>query len=267
MLDAVSKAMQDIKRKIPRQILNEAFRFMGSARANSIASIDDSIRQRVINNRVMVDVSLLGGSEMRLPLDSAEIEYVDSITQIYRFPKSITNGRSIMTALSLEFYNPYMTQWLIPAQGTQQAPLTLQLGRMMVDVHTPQPKTFTGRTTVIGENAILVQGFNMPISNYCMRVVLEYTERMQELNPRYYTDFSKLCVLAAKAYCYWAIIIDSGEAKISAGRELGVFMSELEKYSDADDQYEELKETWPAIAMLNDDESMKNLLALQCRGF
>ena len=68
MLDAVSKAMQDIKRKIPRQILNEAFRFMGSARANSIASIDDSIRQRVINNRVMVDVSLLGGSEMRLPL-------------------------------------------------------------------------------------------------------------------------------------------------------------------------------------------------------
>lgn len=268
MMDAVTKALSDIKRQIPRQILEDVFRIRYNARHAGLKSIDDSIINQVIQPRVMIDCSLLGGDEVLLPMESAELDNIDAITQVYHFPKAMTNDRSIVSVLAIEYYNPFMTAWMNPATGQCQAPFNLQLGRMMSNVHAPQPKTFNARTTLIGENTVLVKGFNLPVGNYGMRVILEYGNRMAGLNPRHYKHFSKLCVLATKAHCYNVRVIDIGEAELSGGRELGRYNQVVDGYSDADEQYEDyLEAKWPKIAMLGDDESMTQFYRLQVRGF
>lgn len=267
MLDALSRALADVKRQVPTQILNEAFKSYLPFNRSKLTSIDNEITNNVIRPRVMMDCSLLGGQEVRIPLTEAEYEMVDATTQIYRFPKELTNNRTIISALAVEFYNPYMMSWLPQPDNMCQSPLTLQMGKQMIDAYTPQPKTFNGRITMVGENTILLQGFNLPTSNYVLRCLLEYDDYMSGLNPRHYRYFARLCILAVKAYCYHALFIETGEAEIRAGRELGKWMQILEGYSDCEDQYQELLEKWPKLAMLSDDESMSHFYRQMVRGF
>lgn len=265
-MDAIVKALSDIKMQIPRPILEEVFRHLQGPRNRNMIGLDDGISQMVIFPRVLVDCSLLGGDEMHLPLTSGTIQQVDNQTILVRFPKSITNERSILTVLGVEYSNPASAAWLAPVLGTSQSPHVLQQGKMMIDVHSPIPSTFTSRVILVGENTVQLTGFTSPPANFYLRCVLEYSERMASLSPRYYHHFSKLAVLAVKAFIFNQYELEVAEAQLSAGRELGKFGQIIDRYEDANDTYEEyLKTKWAKVAFMNDQPSYHTLLRSMIR--
>lgn len=266
-MDAITKSLSDVKMQIPRPILEAVFRNSAMRQSRSLLGLDDSIAQAVIFPRVLVDCSLMGGDELHLPLQAASIEQVDNQTLVLRFPKSATNDRSILTVLGIEFSNPSSTAWLAPVVGTNQAPQVLQTGKMMVDVHAPVPSTFSSRAVVIGENTVMLTGFNSPPVNFYLRCIVEYSSRMSSLNPRYYFHFSKMAVLAVKAYIFNAYELEVAEAQLSGGREIGKFGEIIGRYESANDDYlEYLSTEWGKLALLNDQQSYHALLRSMIRG-
>lgn len=266
-MDAITKSLTDIKMQLPRPILEAVFRNTAAQRARSLLGLDDSISQSVIFPRVLVDCSLLGGDELHLPLQYADIEQIDNQTLILRFSKAVTNDRSILTVLGIEFSNPSSTAWLAPVVGTNQSPQVLQTGKMMVDVHAPVPSTFSSRAVLVGENTVMITGFNSPPVNFYLRCIVEYSSRMSSLSPRYYHHFSKLAVFATKAYIFNAYEIEIAEAQLSGGREIGKFGEIVGRYEDANESYQDYLETkWSKIAFLNDQQSYHALLRSMIRG-
>lgn len=253
--------------QMPRPILEAVFRNTAARNSRSLLGLDDAILQAVIFPRVLVDCSLLGGDELHIPLQYADIQQIDNQTLILRFPKSVTNDRSILTVLGIEFSNPSSTAWLAPVVGTNQSPQSLQTGKMMVDVHSPVPSTFSSRTVLVGENTVMVTGFNSPPVNFYLRCIVEYSSRMASMSPRYYHHFSKLAVFATKAYVFNAYEIEVAEAQLSGGREIGKFGEIIGRYEDANESYQEyLEEKWAKIAFLNDQQSYHALLRSMIRG-
>lgn len=266
-MDPVTKALSDIKNNIPRGILETVFRAEYGRGGRAMNSLDQNILIKVINSRVVVDCSLMGGDEVHLPLTNAVIEEVDAQTIILRYPKSATNDRSILTVLGVEFSNPQSTAWLSPMVGVQQGPHTLQLSKMMVDVHAPVPTTFTSRVTLIAENTIALTGFTAPPANFVLRCILEYNARMSSMNPRYFHHFSTLAVFATKAYIFNNYELEMAEAQLSGGRELGKFNDIVSRYEDANQSYEDyLKEKWQKISFMNDQPSYHQLWRMMTRG-
>lgn len=266
-MDAIAIAVRDIKLHVPRPILEAVFRDFAGHRGRQLVSIDSVLTQTIIRGRVLTDCSLLGGDEMTLPLTAGQIEQVDNQTLVTRFSKAATFDRTILTVLGIEFTNPAATAWMSPVVGTSQSPHMLQVAKMMTDVHAPSPSTFTSRAIIIGENAVMVTGFTAPPANFHLRCILEYSESMNSLNPRYYLIFSKLCVLATKAHIFNAYEIEVAEAQLSAGRELSKFGEIIGRYESASEDYSEFLSTkWAKIAFMNDQTSYHALLRGQVRG-
>jgi hypothetical protein len=266
-MDAIVKSLSDVKMQVPRPILEAVYRNRVTRGARNLIGLDESIKQAVISTRVLVDCSLLGGDEMHIPMSSANITQIDDQTLKLYFPKSATNDRSILTVLGIEFSNPSSTAWLSPPVGADQSPLGLQIGKKMLDVHGPIPSTFSSRCVLTNENTVVITGFNAPPVNFYLRCILEYSERMSSLNPRYYYHFSKLVVWAVKAHIFNVYELEVAEAELSGGRELAKFGEIIGRYSDSNELYSEyLREKWQKLSFMNDQPSYHGLLRSMIRG-
>ena len=71
-MNAVSKALVDIKYNIPSEIIDLAFRERAS-RINQVISNDERIRSTVIQGRVIPDCSNSVGMTVNVPLDKCKV--------------------------------------------------------------------------------------------------------------------------------------------------------------------------------------------------
>jgi hypothetical protein len=106
---------------------------------------------------------------------------------------------------------------------------------------------------VIGENTVYVHE-NLPnISTLLMEVMLENDRNMNNINPRSYIPFSRLCELAVKAYIYNTLIVSLDKGYIHTGHDLGMVKQIITSYEGANLEYEEyLTNEWAKIAYMND---------------
>ena len=87
MENPITYAINKIKFIIPRQILEKAFINNGGRhRYRESRSLDSFIREHVIENRVTVDIELLGSTFVQLPIKSSWISNQGNGEYIIRVP-------------------------------------------------------------------------------------------------------------------------------------------------------------------------------------
>lgn len=107
---------------------------------------------------------------------------------------------------------------------------------------------------IVAYNTILVYAHYRTLANFGVRVVVENDSNLNNLQPRSYKNFSRLCVLGVKAYLYNKLIIAINSGYLSGGQELGMFKSILENYASAEEEYATyLREVWASVAFMNDN--------------
>ena len=265
-MNPIEKALSEVKFRIPPQIVNEIFsRRTLNWRIPNI-SIDEQIRNSVIRARVLVDCNLVGGTEAMIPLDTVPVEQIDTFTNIYRIPKSLTNGRTIMSALSVS-YSSVSLQGIAGGLGgvrPQSVTPISMAGMAMMDSNSPTPLASSAKVQLIAENTIMVRDINPLISTGYLRCILENDENLSHIQARSILQFCDLVVLAVKAFIYNEYIITLDQAQLSGGQELGRFKEIIEGYSDTDEMYREyLAKTWSGVAFMNDRETMNRFIKLQ----
>ena len=254
-MNALVKAMAEIKFNIPPEVLQIGF-VENFNRVNHVVSLDERILNSVIRARVIVDANLNGGTTVRIPVDRCEYQEVNGREWILTVPKVLTQGKSIVSALSLVSFGQGYTTFPI----NKQSPL-LTASTHLFNNLTTENVVQTSRLELIGDNVILVEDPSMNIFNAMLRCVLEYSADMGELNPRHYGSFAKLCVLGTKSYIYNNCKVKLDQGYVYGGHELGSIGEVIDSYSDAEEMYQEhLKLNFKKLAFMSNTDNMARLI-------
>lgn len=264
-MDVIQKAVDTLKFTIPRPILETVFIKRGAGigswrddiygyrREN--ANIDQLIIDTVIRPRVCVDCNLVGGTEAFIPLAGLPVERANDYTSVYRIPKDKTQGRSILTALSISFTDPSRISSYGVATSTNNNAV-MRAGQAVMDAMGTIPAVSTAHVQLIGENVVMVRDVIVLPANVYLRCVLANDENLTHIQPRSYRHFAKLVEHAVKAYIYNEYVIQMDLGELHGGQTLGRFKEIIDTYSDANELYETyLNETWQKVALMNDRES------------
>ena len=269
-MNPLSKAAYEATRRIPPQILKEVFTDKTYNWRDTPITIEEQIKNKVIRSRVMEDCNLVGGTEVLIPLDRVPRETNDSFTYVYYIPKSLTQNRSIMSALSMSYvssssYAASAGLYNTTSSGTNSSGSAL--GGVASALHqaaSPIPLMSTARVQLIAENTIMVRDTVPILANGQLRCILANDEDYNNLQMRSVLAFCKLVELAVKSYIYNEYIVRIDQAFLSGGQEIGRFKEIVETYSDAEESYQEyIKKVWGKVSLMNDQESFTRLLKLQ----
>jgi len=257
-MSAISKALDEIKFRIPYPVLLEAFKEQNYSWRNNEISIDESILNKVIRPRVIMDVDITGGIETYVPLYNIRPDIINNYMYVFNVPKDYTQGRSIISALSITYFNSITAPSTSGGIGSSCSANDLNMAGMSVmNSFSSIPLISNAQVRLIAENTVMVTDSNFMIQNSYLRCILSVDEALSHLQPRSWLEFSKLCELAVKSYIYNTLLIKIDTAKLVGGQDLGVFRNIVESYSDSEQMYQDyLREKWQAVSFLNDAEAV-----------
>lgn len=266
----LQKAIEELKYRIPFNILTAAFNDHNEqAWRRAPVSLDELIMTKVIRPRVIVDTNLVGGETVMVPLDGLMPLYVDNYTRVVEIPGDRINHRNIMTVLSAH-YLPYGFSF-----NNMNAPTAMAGYGSVNDITSAAqrvnnsianvPALSSAMTQLVSTNTVLIRD-KLYISNvYSIRCVVANDENLENINPRNWHVFCKLCELAVKSYIYNSLILQIGSAYLSGGQELGIFRDIVDSYQNAQELYEiELREKWGKINIyFNNTEEYSKFIRMQ----
>lgn len=266
-MNAREYALNDVRRRIPAQILDLAFKDKDKVvpqlrwvKKNKIQSLDSKIVDKVIEDRVNVDCNLKGARQITIPLQGIPFDNVSHTARIYFIPYEHTEGRRIVSVQSLNYlrYNGTLRNDYMGGVGNQ----LLSAGRDMYKAVSTMPIVSSANCEILGDNVILCRDTVRHLSdNMSLTVTLENAEAMSNLKPGAYKHYSKLVELATKAYIYNELSISIDQGVLHAGMNLGKIREIIDSYADAQDQYDEYyAEHWGKVAFTNDRPRMYNYI-------
>lgn len=255
----ISKAIEEVHFNVPRDILDRTFLDPRLIQRGVPVSVDTKIRSEVIEKRVLVDCNIYGAMQVAIPLAGLIPELLDPFSAIYRIPKSLTQGRSITSTLSVSFgQNTRM-----PGSNSflnNSSPLITATNQIL-DSAMPIPTVSTAYVQLIGENTILIEGeITLPRDIY-LRCMLSHDSEMTNIKPASYLTFSRLVVFAVKDHIYRNIQIPMDMGYLHSGMQLGTFKEIVDSYADASElYYTHLEEVWRKTSLMNDEISWRRHL-------
>lgn len=271
----ITVAIQRVLREIPREILNQAFsakrydptrqdRYFDNVDA---ISLDEKIRELVIEGRVAIDVNLVGGTEVLLPMRQAEREYVDSWNIIYRFPPEVLGNRKISTVHELIYG---LTQGLAGSTTTgfdSRSSGLLKDVRNIIRATNGVALMGTAYVQLLNHNTILVNDSNQVMGDAAVRCTVSHEPNFNDIKQPYYRDFAEMVVLAVKAHVYNTLVIDLDEGLIRSGATLGRVREIIDSYADANTMYNEFVDVkWAKLAIIQDVDKYRKIIKLNLGG-
>lgn len=267
-MSAIKKAVDEIKFRIPYDILREAFKDDSGWRRAPIG-IDQHMMLKVIQPRVLVDANLVGGQQVIIPMGGLSPTFTDGVTSVYEIPDYLTQNRTIVAPLSVG-YMPYVNNAMSGGYGMGVANNqsdVMSAAQRVGDSMSSIPMVSSAILELVARNTISVREQFRVTGIHQLRCIVENDANLNNISPRSWGAFATLCELAIKSYIYNKLIIRIDQAYLQGGQELGAFKSYVENLSDAEQQYQtHLREVWRVTAFCNDTISHDRFLKLQTSG-
>jgi hypothetical protein len=267
-MDAIAKALDEIKRTIPPQILKIVFQEKLHNWRQAPISLDEKIMRDVIRPRVLVDANIVASTEVIVPIDGLRQEHVDDFTVIIEIKPELTNNREIISCKSIG-YLPYAVSYSSFGAGVGTvgpggiSDLT-GAGQRMGDAMSNIPPVSEAQVDLIGPWTVVVRNFRRVTASYHLRCIVANMKNLQNIHPRSYYAFAKLCQLAVKSHIYNNMIITMDQAFLQGGQELGAVKNKIEEWIDAEEMYQtHLREVWMKVAHMNDTQSHQRFIKVQ----
>ena len=265
MSSAIQNAIEDIRFKIPIEVLN--FTYLNKSIGYNLShaySLDERIRDEVIHRKVLKDCNLIGGTEIMIPIHMHLQQRLDINKAVYYIPKEYTNGRRITSALSVSYYAG--VPMLQHAYSHQQ---NLVMGSVSALWHsnTPLPQVSTARVMLVAENTVYVEDAARIPDMVYLRAWIENPVDMSHLKLPAHRQFSRLCLYATKADIYNKNVVKMGEAYLDGGSEISQYRDIVESYSDSIETYEDyFDQVWGKVSRFTDKESQRRSIRMGIAG-
>jgi hypothetical protein len=253
-MNAITKALDEIKFTIPYEILQIAFVDNISNWRQAPISLDERIHNEVLRSRVLVDADLVGGMQVVIPIENMHPVYAVDGHIVYQIPKRMTDNRSIIAVLSL--LGITSTQYSFMGQsGIADNELSAAGARVGAAASSEGPAQ-SAKLELIGENTVLIKYHWLPYGIGALRVILGNDENLTNISIRSYHSFAQLCILAVKSYIYNKLFVQLDKGYLYGGHELGAIKEYVDNLSDAEEMYQTyLREKWRKTSFMNDEET------------
>jgi len=271
-MNPIQKAVDEVKFRIPRPILEKAFLDrLGSWRPNQRSSLDDLIINNVIRPRVLVDCNLVGGSQVLISLNGLPQEKPTEYMTVIHVPKERTEGKSINSVLNVGFVGlAYLASWAgmnsagsLATYGSSENTALMTATAGMMTAFDKIPMVSTARCELVAENTILIRDSINLTPDMTLRCVLSNDKDMNNLQLRAYRQFANLVEYATKAYIYNQLIIHMDQGELQGGQTLGIFKDIIMGYSEAEQNYQDYhRNVWEQVAFMQDDTTYMRYMKL-----
>lgn len=264
-MNPITYALNNLRMHIPIEVLEKTFFGLNPSRFVTPTSLDSIIRDQVIDAKVLVDCNLIGSEEVYVPLQNLPATRVDNFTTIYNIPKSLTQGRSITSALSVAygFGSPIGANMSGGNMGLRNSSSLLDAASGVMMSQAPIPDVSTAYVTLIGENTIMIQDTVALPGNIALRCKIESDANFSQLSGPAYMQFAELVLLATKAFIYVKNQIPMDRAYLSGGQDLNAYRNIIDSYSDAAVNYNDYFRTvWRKVSILDSYQSKRRHLGL-----
>ena len=245
MVPAFTTALRMIYATIPREILKAAFR-----PKDYLVTIDQRIKDVIINGRVLPDCNINAGKIKRIPLSVCMVEHVlpdpgfQSILSptpgsLYRVPAAAREGRDIVGVVDISYLYDYTGFNDSPFGFGSNGNTVRSMSAAVLNSHTGRNACLTPTPTLVGNNMVLINPTNSFISDWALVCRLAYDEEFTNIANASVTPLSKLITTATKAYIWVTLIIQIDQAALSGGQEIGRFKDVVESYATDAEKYDE----------------------------
>lgn len=261
-------SINEINNTIPKELLHAAFTIDDTPETVNLNSIDDKIMRKLIRKRVLIDMNIIGGIEIIIPLRSIQPSFYEYFYTIYQIPPDMTMNKEIISALNITmmpgsgvFGSGSMAGHNIGNIGYMNENPIMNVANRIGQAAAPAGVLTNAHLEIVGYNTILIYANFRVLNNFGLRVLLENDSNLNNIQPRSYKAVSLACILACKAYIYNKLIIAVNSGYLASGQDLGMFKSILESYSDAENEYRTyLQEKLGAILFMNDTTRYNRLV-------
>ena len=266
MSTAITKALDEIKFNIPPQILQIAFKDDFQNWRQAPVSIDDRILSKIIKPRVLVDCNLIGGTLVTISLEGVNPKYRDQAVIVYEIPPNLIDNREIISILSVGYvyFNMSVNGFGSGFGGILNSNCgndLLQGAQKVLDSYSSIPNLSNANVDLVGYNTVVIRDQIRTIGAYQLRCMLANENNLNNISPRSYRAFSKLCVLAVKSYIYNTLLVTLDQAYLAGGQDLGAVRTYVEGLNDVEEQYQTyLREVMAKTLFMNDTVSHKRFL-------
>lgn len=264
-MNAIGYAMNMVNRSIPQEIRNLTFLSGLNHYTNIPVTADSRIRDIVINERVLEDINVIGGTHITVQLDGLPQEPVENNAMVIRIPKSRTQGRSILTVHSVAFGASAVSGFV--SNPLRQVSEVANANQQMLNGIGSIPYISEAQVTLLTENTVLIQGVNMMSGMMFLRCEIENDSNLNNIKRRSYLAFGELCVLAVKSHIYVNTVVPLDIGYIEGGATIGKISDIIDGYESAEEEYLEfLKTRWSKVSKLNDSETVEQLVRISAGG-
>ncbi len=264
----LQKAVAELKYRIPHDILNAAFRdYSEEGWRGAPVSLEELILSKVIRPRVIFDTNIVGGETIMVPLDGLMPKYADMYTRVVEIPLDRINGRNIMSVLSAHYlphgysFNNMNSPMAIAGYGSVND--VTSTANKVSNSFANIPPLSSAMVQLTGPNVVLIRDRTYITNVYSVRCVVDNEENLENINPRSWHVFAKLCELATKSYIYNTLVIKMDTTYLQGGQSLSVFKDIVDEYRECESLYPvELQEKWQKVNFMNDTESFTRHIRL-----
>lgn len=254
---------QCIATGVPREVLIRAFYDIKQYNNLDVRDLFFHLQDQVIYRFLLPAMNVVGGNRQVIELGDIQPEIRDRFTRIYRIPMSMTQGRSIVSALSIS-YGAYLNTGSIAYPGAGGASQLMSNAQQLVNsVSAPQLNS-TDQVALIGENVIMVRDAIQMFGGVNLECYLEHDKNLSGLNIRAYQVFTELVILAVKAYIYNKLVIIMDMGFIHAGHEIGAMRDVIMGYADShEEMMRVIKTDWARVSKIADWDTHKKIINMQ----
>ncbi|MCP4394463.1 MAG: hypothetical protein GY804_09400 [Alphaproteobacteria bacterium] len=253
---------------IPYEILTTTF----NPRRNPRINIDNVIREKILNTKVIPDIQMKGARtktlqlrrEWAVPMNRNINDRRRDMGKysLYRVPREYLEN-SIITSVT-RVVTPYNgpTNAEIPdfySHGVG-ANTFMEAAERVVETNTNANVPWTPRAVPAGGDGIqLIPPLGTHI-DYTVVLKISYDRDLTTLGTSAIDKFIKLAILATKAYIYNKLILDLDRGRIEGGFEIGGFKTIVDSWNQTGLQYAELLNSFKGVSILADPRERHALL-------
>lgn len=266
-MSAIDNAIADILFEIPVEILRAAFlgdrQLYSSTGARQVysTSLNDVIRNKVFDAKVLKDCDLFGGEEVIIPLYGTEFWKPDNYTTVFRVEQAKTRGCRITEILAVLYGYPDAL-YGAPSAGVGSFNGSQSLGssngafttmtQTMMQSYAPAQEIQLVNCEIVGFNTIAIYETQIITQQLTLRCRISNDAELNNIKNNSWPVFSELAVLATKAYIYNTLRIKLDQGQLQGGVELGAFKDAIMEYADAAQNYRDFfRERWQRVAAYN----------------
>lgn len=251
-MDAIEYALNELHAEISPEALRMAFAPNTQYAFSNSYSIEEVIRDKVIEARVIPGMDTNGGQEIDIDIEGTY--YLQELgVHYFHIPLEKTQGRHILSAFAITYGlegNAYL--------GKDYENVTNQLNNQIQGM---QSYSGTGNIEIAGPNVLAIRDYVPDIYRY-LRGRIANDPNLQNVDRAYYDDIAELVMNATKAYIYTHYRTPLSQGHINAGAPNDVLLSEIDDFRESRILYKENLRDWGKKSIMQDRQSHRRLMRM-----